>query len=179
MISLEVVAILLSGISISASIFYYANILNNANKARQTQLLMDLYQTYRSPEFFHDWDHVIWRIKADTWEEAMKSLHPLSSTEGRKAWFSVGTFFNGVGVLVKRNLIDISLVDDLLGNMIKIAWEKIGPIEVESRVRFNNPRAFEDFEYLYNEIVRVSEGRGSYKGLKNGFSFFEDIIKKP
>jgi hypothetical protein len=61
----------------------------------------------------------------------------------------------------------------------RIAWEKIGPIEVESRVRFNNPRAFEDFEYLYNEIMKVSEDRGSYKGLKDGFSSFEDIIKEP
>ena len=79
-------------------------------------------------------------------------------------------FFEGVGVLVKRGLIDLSLVDDLLGSMITHTWEKMGPVEVESRVCFNNPRAFEDFEYLYNEIVRFAEGRGSYKGLRDGFS---------
>ena len=179
MVSLEVIAILLSGIGISASLVYYANVLQNANKTRQTQLLMDLYQTYRSPEFFHDWDQVIWRIEFDNWEDAMKILHPLNHTEERKAWFSVGTFFNGLGVLVKRKLIDISLVDDLLGNMIILAWEKMGPIEVESRIRFNSPRGFEDFEYLYEEIVRVSEGRNTLSDLKKGFSSFEDLIKEP
>jgi len=37
MVSLEVIAIILSGISISAFLFYYANVLQNANKTRQTQ----------------------------------------------------------------------------------------------------------------------------------------------
>ena len=51
MVSLEVVAILLSGISISASMFYYANVLANTNKTqqqletRQTQLFLQLYGT--------------------------------------------------------------------------------------------------------------------------------------
>ena len=71
---------------------------------------------------------------------------------------------------MKRGLIDISLVDDLLGSMIKLTWEKMGPIEVESRVRLNNPRAFDDFEYLYNEIDRITEGRGSYMGMRDGAS---------
>ena len=48
MVSLEVVAILLSGISISASLFYYANVLQNANKTRQAQLYMGLLNTFRS-----------------------------------------------------------------------------------------------------------------------------------
>jgi len=169
MVSLEVVAIILSGISISASLFYYANVLQNANKTRQTQLLMNLYETYRSPEFIHDWDQVIWRLEFNDWEDAMRKLHPINNPEERRVWFSVGLFFNGVGVLVKRKLIDITLVDELLGNMIMMTWEKMGPIEVESRVRLNNPRAFEDFEYLYNEIVRVGKGRGNLKGIQDGF----------
>lgn len=134
---------------------------------------MDLYETYRSPEFFQDWDTVIWRIEFDDWEEAMRKLQPIHNPKERKEWFSVGTFFNGVGVLVKRKLIDISLVDDLLGNMIRIAWEKIGPIEIESRVRFNNPTAFMDFEFLYNEILQVGKNRGTYSGLKTGFITFD------
>jgi len=170
MISIEVIALILTGLGLIVTILYYTVVLRNATKTRQTQLLMDLYQTYRSPEFIQDWDQVIWRLEFENWEDAMIKLHPLNNPEERRAWFSVGMFFNGVGVLVKRNLIDISLVDDLLGGMIILTWEKMGPIETESRVRLSNPRAFEDFEYLYNKIVKVTEGRGSYSGMRKGVS---------
>ncbi len=57
MVSIEIIAILLSGISISASLFYYANILQNANKTqqmtlenRQAQLFMQLFYRVASEE---------------------------------------------------------------------------------------------------------------------------------
>jgi hypothetical protein len=59
MVSLEVIAILLSGISISASLFYYASVLQNQNKTRQTQMSMELYSAYRDPEFGKIWREVM------------------------------------------------------------------------------------------------------------------------
>ena len=57
MVSLEVVAILLSGISISASLFYYSSVLQNANKTqkqqlktRQAQLFMQFADKFSSKE---------------------------------------------------------------------------------------------------------------------------------
>jgi hypothetical protein len=50
MVSLEVAAILLSGIGISASIVYYSNVLRNTNKQRMTQLAMSLSNILSSPE---------------------------------------------------------------------------------------------------------------------------------
>ena len=73
------------------------------------------------------------------------------------SWFTVGMFFEGVGVLLKRNLIDIAMIDDLLGHSIKVTWEKMGPIEIETRERWNAPRVFDDFEYLYNTLMKYLE----------------------
>jgi len=66
-------------------------------------------------------------------------------------------FFEGVGVLLKRNLIDIAMIDDLLGNSIIMTWEKMGPIEVETRERWDAPRTFDDFEYLYKTLMKYIE----------------------
>ena len=176
MIDIQTILTYLTLVSVPVGVLYHILTLNNTRKnqhmqleTRQAQLFMGLYQTFRSPEFVRNWDHVMWRFDYKNWEDAAEKLHPVNNPEERTIWFSVALFFEGIGVLVKRGLIDISLVDDLLGTMVKQTWEKIGPVEVESRVRFNSPRGFEDFEYLYDEVVRFSEGRGSYQEMRDGF----------
>jgi hypothetical protein len=64
----------------------------------------------------------------------------------------------GLGVLLRRDLIDFDLVDDLLGNSARQMWEKIQPVVHEARVRSDDPRLYESFEYLYEEMTR--RGRG-------------------
>jgi hypothetical protein len=56
-------------------------------------------------------------------------------------------------VLVKRELIDPGLVDELMGTSIILHWEKSGSIMKEFRER-HWPHAYEWFEYLYNEIKK-------------------------
>jgi hypothetical protein len=68
---------------------------------------------------------------------------------------SLGSFYEGIGVLVSRNLIDPFIVDDLMSNAILRYWEKYEPIMAEIRVRENYPQAGEWAEYLYNVIKPI------------------------
>jgi hypothetical protein len=61
-------------------------------------------------------------------------------------------FFEGIGVLVHRELIDVSFVDDLMSGATVRFWEKFNPVIEENRVRTNWPQAVEWFEYLYNQV---------------------------
>ena len=77
MVSLEVIALVLTGLSITASIIYYANVLGNANKTqqmqletRQTQLFMNFYETYRSEEFRKQFG-IIMRLEYSDYEDFM------------------------------------------------------------------------------------------------------------
>ena len=67
----------------------------------------------------------------------------------------VCSFFEGVGVLVYRNLIDPRLVDDLMSSYIFLTWEKIGPYIKEIRLRRNRPEFWDKFEYLYEEVMKI------------------------
>jgi len=118
---------------------------------------MDLYETYRSPTFRKQADDVMFRMEWDDYEDFLRKYDANVNSEERTSWFSVAAFFEGVEVLVKRGLIDLALVDDLLAVSIKRTWEKIGPVETRSREHFNNPRLFDDFEYLYNELMKYHE----------------------
>ena len=66
-------------------------------------------------------------------------------------------FYQGIGVLVQRGMIDIELVNDLLGHSVVLTWEKMSPELIESRKSGTgkfSPILWKDFEFLYNEISK-------------------------
>jgi len=69
----------------------------------------------------------------------------------------LGAHLEGIGVLLRRRLIDPSFVDDLMSQVIVRYWEKFGPLIRESRVKLNYPFMGEQSEYLYNQIKPIME----------------------
>jgi hypothetical protein len=61
-------------------------------------------------------------------------------------------FFEGIGVLLHRKLVDTGLVADLFGSQIKFTWEKLKPTVEWGRVK--QPDLWQWFEYLYNEMKK-------------------------
>jgi len=49
------------------------------------------------------------------------------------------------------------MVDDLLGNSTRELWEKVAPMIREARERYD-PRLYEHFEFLYDEMTRRAGG---------------------
>ena len=77
MVSLEIVALVLTGLGLPASIVYYANILSNANKTqqlqletRQAQLFMPIYSTYHSEEYIKAFSEIM-KWKYDSYDDYM------------------------------------------------------------------------------------------------------------
>ena len=82
--------------------------LRNLVRTRQTDLILRLYTTFNSKEFLKTWDGV---LKRD-----VKDFDDYEKKIGWSEVLEVGMFFEGIGVLLKRKLINIDLVDDLLEN---------------------------------------------------------------
>jgi hypothetical protein len=65
----------------------------------------------------------------------------------------IGHFFEGLGVLVKKGLIDISLIEDLFSQRIIWYWENIASTTVEELVKFtDDPKKYDHIEHLYHEM---------------------------
>ena len=67
---------------------------------------------------------------------------------------TVGTFFEGVGILLYRKLIDIGLADDLFTAPVNMAWDNMKNSMIEARKEYSQPTIFEWFEYLYDELIK-------------------------
>ena len=66
----------------------------------------------------------------------------------------VAAYFQTVGFLLYRKIIDISLIYDLFGVAAKLYWEKTKPVIMGLREQFNDPNVFAWFEYTYNEMKK-------------------------
>jgi hypothetical protein len=97
-------------------------------------MVMRLYATFGSAEFQKAYQEVL-NLEFEDYADFRKR-YPASNAEAAAARMTVYVFFEGVGVLVRRKLISMDLVDDLLSTNILVTWEKVKPI-VEGSARAN------------------------------------------
>ena len=167
-LSYQMVLSTIQTIALVVGIVYYLTIMRNsqinqelARKAqeqavetRQAQLFMQIYSKFTDENFnrnffeTQDWQ---WQDTDDYIEKYEKPIEPHAK------WATLANYFEGVGVLVKRGLIDVSLMDDLMSGAIMRFWEKFEGFIKETRIRYNFPQRAEYIEYLYNQVKTVVE----------------------
>jgi hypothetical protein len=149
MVDLLTISIMVASASVVAGVIYYAFQIRHQNRMRQTDLLLRLYSTMDSLEFLEAWHKIFWMPEPKDYDDFVEKL-------GGKRHIAafVVLFYEEVGVLLRRKLIDIGLVDDLFSDSLKLTWEKVRTPMLEVRKRGIYPRAYENFEYLYNEMKK-------------------------
>ncbi len=120
--------------------------LRNITKTRQMELIMRLYSTFITKEF-QDAYETLWTTDFKDYNEVLKKGYLIRLR-------TIGGFFEGIGVLLHRKLVDIGLVDDLFRESIKLMWEKAKAPLCDARQRLNMPNYGRFFEYLYNELQK-------------------------
>jgi hypothetical protein len=148
MVDITEVSAVVAAAGVLVGVVYYILEIRNQNRVKQTDLVMGLYSTFDSMEFLEAWRKVYFTEFKD-YDEFLKKM------EGkREIAMKVFRFYEQVGVLLRRKLIDIDLVDDLFGNNAIITWEKTKGSILEELRKKVNPRAYENFEYLYDEMKK-------------------------
>jgi hypothetical protein len=180
MVSVETISIVFTGLSVSLAAFYYINTLRNANRmreltlesqeltckaqeqaleTRQAQFFMSVYRDHVSKENISDWIEMVMQWESDDYDEFVEKYNVPSSLENHSKYGTLTGRLEGLGVLVRRGLIDVNLLYDLNYGSIIMIWEKFSPIIMEMRRRMNVPQFMADLEYLYDEMVRIREER--------------------
>ena len=159
MVDIQTVSVAIASASVVAGVIYYALHLRHQSKVRQTDLVIRLYTNFGSKEMRQTWEKVTSRepMDFDTYQEKF----------GLSDVNEIGWFFEGVGVLLHKKLIDIALVDDLFSSPIKISWERLKPLAEGERKQFGRQQIWEWWEYLYNEMQK-REQKLQQRGVKNG-----------
>ena len=137
--------------------------MRNQTRTRHTELVMRLYATFSSDEFQDAWADVV--NKPNELENS-DNLSDLEKKVKNREGNQVCLFFEGIGILLQRKLLDTKMVEDLFGGSVARAWEQVKTDVSKGRQRFNDPTIYYYFEYLYNEMKK-REQRLQQVGVKD------------
>jgi hypothetical protein len=160
--TLQAVSYIIGSIGVFvAAVYYVLNIQNNRRnqelmlkaqqqtlETRQAQMFMSIYQTDYSNDFLECLYKVMeMEIKdVDDWKKMRRDK------EMYKAWTMVASYLEGIGVLVRENLVDIRLVSEMSSGFIQWFWERFGPGILQCREELNFPRFLIEAEYLAERV---------------------------
>ena len=98
----------LQTIALIVGVLYYVTTMRNQNKARQAQLYQGLFNKYSSEEIYKHYLNIMqkeWREQDDIIEE----LKP-ENKEKYLSFCVISSYYEGIGVLVEENLLDLKPV---------------------------------------------------------------------
>ncbi|KON29499.1 hypothetical protein AC482_06320 [miscellaneous Crenarchaeota group-15 archaeon DG-45] len=164
MIDLQTISIMLASASVTIAALYYAFTLRYTRmnmktslETRQAQLFMRIYERFYDPEFSRQQNWVMFVWEWTDFDDAWKKYGPETNMEAASAFISVARYYEGIGVLVKRKLIDVNLVEELMSEYVIRSWDKMGPFFKEARERFKWPHLFQEFENISNTLEKTRQ----------------------
>jgi hypothetical protein len=153
MLQMEYLPLVLTGLSITASIIYYASVLRNQNRTRQAQLFMQIFSVFASEEYMKRGTLVVstdFEDVNDFWENQFTTQHWVH-------WM----WLNGLGILLKKGLLDVEMVYDMTGGFgPQRIWEKYRRVFEWHREGRQNPDMFSSLGYLADEMEKFRKAKG-------------------
>ena len=134
--------------------------LREQNRTRQAQLFMELHGQFYDPEFHRRWMEMVYQIQDEDMIDADGVPTFLKGElENYIEITALCSFFEGIGLLVNKKLIDINLVAELMSTPIIFVWERVRKYIELTREKTGRPQIYEWYEYLYQEIQRIPSRR--------------------
>ena len=161
MVDFETVLSYIAMISIPVGVTYHILTLYNTRKTQQltlenrnAQLLMRIYDKYTETELMKQQMEIL-NSKWDDIDDFWDRYGPQTNPEFYSKFSRLAYYFDGIGVLLKRKLVDKDAIYDLMGAHVLQYWNNhYGPIMPGLREKWENPEAYKQFEYLANEMKK-------------------------
>lgn len=146
---LSTISMMVASLGVLVAAAYYVLQIRHQTKLRQTDMVMRLYNTFGSGDFQKAYQKMH-SLKFNDYADYKRKCERNIKLQAES--YSVCAYFEGIGVLLRRKLINLDVVDDLLSSDIIWTWKRLEPMIVSWRKRANRPQIWEWFEYLYNEM---------------------------
>jgi len=117
--------------------------LRGLGRQRQEELVIRLYAPFLDPAFAAGYTHI---LSFDF--TSYKDFENRSSPDDLAAIYQVNQLFAMMGLLHRRGLTSLDLLDDLLGDNVLLYWNKVAPLAWGRRARFDAPDLFQNVEHL-------------------------------
>lgn len=151
----------IQALSLAVGVIYYIMTLRNTRKnqqiqleTRQAQLFSTIYTSASDMATIKKWADFKFTWEYEDYDDFMNKYGPITNPEDFSFFMLKSLQMEGIGVMVKRGLLNIGFIADWVSGTIVDDWEKLEPIVREYRVRMSYPHFQAYHEYLYNEVKK-------------------------
>jgi hypothetical protein len=157
MVDAQTIGVLVTAASVTVAAIYYMMTLRSQQKnmkatlqTREAQLFMMLYNKTSSEEFSK---HLL-NIDSTEWSSYDDFKAKVINDPGKVMSLQViVATWEGIGVLVRENLVDIKLIALYCAGMTRRLWEKFRPVVEVYRKETDFSRYMSEFEYVYGRLM--------------------------
>jgi hypothetical protein len=149
-VDIQTVSIAIASAGVLAGVIYYILQIRHQSRLRQTESLIKL-----SPWFnmnAREMQEAITQVCSIEYENYHDFLERYSGKPEYMTLKILGNYFEGIGILVYRKLVEVDIVYDFWGDIIQLSWEKIKPLIADMRKDSGDPNMLAFWEYLYDEM---------------------------
>ena len=153
------ISIVIAAASVVIGVVGYLQSIKTAERQRQTeietrqaQLFMEIYDRYNQRELAKAIEDIHHNWEWEDYDDFEEKYGPKTNIDAWTSMIIQARFFDGIGVLVEKGLLDINIVKDLMGGTIIWNWETLESIYKENRKRLKRPDLWSCWEKLYQEI---------------------------
>ncbi len=157
---LTTISTIVATVSIVIGVLFTLLELRHFRKTRRTEIIMKIYDRFSSREMVE----AINKVGSSKFE----NLEEYGKTQGFTDVAEIAVLFEGLGVLLEQNLIDIDLVDSLFGPTLDILWLRMKPIIYGMRKGLNEPFFFSHYEKLVEQLRAHRQRVGRHDTTKDG-----------
>jgi hypothetical protein len=141
---ISTIATIVTTVSIVIGVIFALLELRHLTGTRKTEIIMKIYDRFGSREMVE----AINKVGGSKFE----SLEDYRNKYGFTEAVELSVLFEGIGVLLEQNLIDIRMVDSLFGSTLNYLWRILEPLVYAMRKGLNEPFFFSHFEYLVKSL---------------------------
>ncbi len=107
---------------------YYVMTVRHQNSSKKAQLFMEMYRDFKRPDIQKAYNDIVNVWQWDSIKEFNEKYGPDNNYEEFKKYMLVYSVYEGLGVLIYRNLIDVTMIEELMRSDVVNFWEKMSPI---------------------------------------------------
>jgi hypothetical protein len=152
MVDIQTVSIAIASAGVLAGVIYYVLEIRHQSRLRQTETVIRL-----SPFFnmnAREMQEAITQVCSIEYENYDDYLERYSGKPENTMLKILGNYFEGIGILVSKKLVDADIVYNFWGDIIQSSWEKIKPLIADMRKDSGGLNMFVFWEYLYDEMKK-------------------------
>jgi hypothetical protein len=139
----------IAAISVVVGVIFAIIQMRQATKTRHTELVVQLNPALQASVNDLAEASKILSLDFTSYEDYVEKYgDPLSD----KAFLTLVAYYDGLGYLLHKRLIDTDIIEYILSGGITGSWKKLQPLIIGLRKDRNLPALFEWVEYLYEEM---------------------------